>query len=50
MKTVFGVLFKVLLALGAVFAVLALLRRFGEKQDDYIEIYNDDDDWGGDFY
>ena len=40
------VFFKVLLALGAVFAVFAALSYFDNQQSDYVEIYNDED---GDF-
>jgi hypothetical protein len=39
---IFNVLFKVLLALGAVFAALSLLRYFETQKSDYIEIYNED--------
>lgn len=38
----FKVLFKVLLALGAVFAAVAAIQYYFNKQADYIEIYNDD--------
>lgn len=41
-KLIFKVFFKVLLALGAVFAVFAALQYFANQQSDYIEIYNDD--------
>lgn len=41
---VFKVLLKVLLALGAVFAAVAVFQYFAAQQSDYIEIYNDDDD------
>ena len=40
---IFKVFFKVLLALGAVFAAVAALQYFALQQSDYIEIYNDDD-------
>ncbi|MGD9560586.1 MAG: hypothetical protein AB7V55_08290 [Oscillospiraceae bacterium] len=40
-KTIFRVLFKVLLALGAVFAVVSVLQYFEDQKNDYIEIYND---------
>lgn len=43
------VLFKVLLALGAVFAAVAALQYFAAKQADYIEVYNDDD-LNGEYY
>ena len=46
MKTVVKTFFKVLLALGAVFGVLALVRYWNEQRADYIEIYNDDLDEG----
>ncbi len=42
-KTIFKAFFKVLLALGAVFAVVSILQYFEEGRDDYIEIYNSDD-------
>lgn len=38
------VLFKVLLALGAVFAVFSALMYLDSQKTDYIEIYNDDED------
>ncbi len=40
---VFKVLLKVLLALGAVFAAVAVFQYFAGQQSDYIEVYNDDD-------
>lgn len=49
LRTLFGVLFKVLLALGAVFTVVALLRYLEEQQGDYIEIY-DNNGWEDDYY
>lgn len=36
------VAFKVLLAIGAVFAAVFALQYFANQQSDYIEIYNDD--------
>ena len=46
MKMIIKTLIKVLLALGAVFGILAVLRYFNEQKADYIEIYNDDLDEG----
>lgn len=46
MKLVIKTFIKVLLALGAVFGALAILRYWKEQQTDYIEIYNDDLDEG----
>lgn len=45
----FKTLVKVLLALAAVFGVVALLQYYDSQQSDYIEIYNDDE-WEGDSY
>ncbi len=39
-------LVKVLFALGAVFAMVLLVRHYLEQKSDYIEIYNDDLDEG----
>ncbi len=49
-KTVFSVFFKVLFALGVVFAALAALRYFSDQKGDYIEIYNDEDECMEDLY
>lgn len=46
MKTAFKTFFKVVLALGLVFGVVAALRYLNEQKTDYIEIYNDDLDEG----
>ncbi len=46
MKTAFKTFFKVLLALGVVFGLVAALRYMNEQRADYIEIYNDDLDEG----
>lgn len=40
----FKILFKILLALGAVFAAVSLLMYLDEQRTDYIEIYNDEED------
>lgn len=45
----FKVLCKIFLALGAVFAVFAVLRYLADQQTDYIEIYNDDD-YDGEYF
>lgn len=42
LRVIFKVLFKVLLALGAVFAAVAVLQYLDDQKADYIEIYNDD--------
>ncbi|MDL2293653.1 hypothetical protein LJC60_03380 [Ruminococcaceae bacterium OttesenSCG-928-D13] len=42
LRTIFKTFFKVLLALGAVFGVVALLQYLDDQKADYIEIYNDD--------
>lgn len=41
-KAILKILLKLLVAAGAVFAVVALLQYFDNQQADYIEIYNDD--------
>lgn len=46
MKTVFGILFRVLAALLAVGAILAALWYYEDRRSGYIEIYNDEDDEG----
>lgn len=47
----FKVFFKVLLALGAVFGVVALLQYLQEQRSDYIEIYNDEyDGFDGEYF
>lgn len=43
-KTMFKVFFKIMLALGAVFAALAFIRYLDGRRNDYIEIYNEDDE------
>ena len=43
-RTFFRVLFKFLMALGAITAVLGVLYYLADKKTDYIEIYNDDDE------
>ncbi len=40
------VVFKVLLAVGAVFAMFAAWQYFDSQKSDYIEIYNNDMDGG----
>ena len=42
-RTIFKAFFKVLLALGTVFAVVSILQYFEDSRDNYIEIYNSDD-------
>lgn len=49
-KAIFKILFKLVLAAGAVFAVFSLLQYFNNQQSDYIEIYNDNDDMDGEFF
>ncbi len=46
MGTAFKTFFKVVLALGLVFGIVAAVRYFNEQRADYIEIYNDDLDEG----
>ncbi len=46
MGMVFKTLLKVMLALGAVFALVLFIRHYNEQKADYIEIYNDDLDEG----
>ncbi|NLW79927.1 MAG: hypothetical protein GXY32_11055 [Ruminococcaceae bacterium] len=41
-RTLFSILFKTVLVLGAIFAVFSLMRYLTEQRNDYIEIYNDD--------
>lgn len=46
MKSFFGTLFKVLFALGAVFAATsAIVYLMENKKSDYIEIFDDEDDY-----
>lgn len=50
-KTIFKVAFKIMLALGAVFAALAFLQYLDSRKNNYIEIYNEDDDeYGEELY
>lgn len=42
-KALFKLIVKIVLAMGAIAAVLAALFYLSEKQTDYIEIYNDDE-------
>lgn len=49
LRMAFKVLFKVLLALAAVFGAFALLQYLDNQQSDYIEIYNDEEQ-DGDYY
>lgn len=49
-RNIVSVFVKVMLALGAVYLLLAVVRRLTDDHSDYIEIYNDQDDFEGDFY
>lgn len=50
MKHAFGSLLKMLLAIGAVFVALGLALYILDEKNDYIEIYNDQDDFEGDYF
>ncbi len=41
-RTLFKVVCRLALAVGAVFAVLTVLQHLDKKKADYVEIYNDD--------
>lgn len=49
-KTMFKVFYKVLLAIGAVFAALLIIRCINDRRESYIEIYNDYDDFDEEMY
>ena len=49
LRMAFNVIFKVLLALGAIFGLYALLQYLDDQQPDYIEIYNNDEQ-DGEYY
>ena len=49
-KTFFKVFFKVLLAIGGVFVIVTVLRQLSDEHSDYIEIYNDQDEFDEEYY